>query len=207
MLESAFAMMSNYIPSAARGTKIPRVGRGHAQIVPYQAFVCADGEYVMVGSFTQNFWVATCHAIGKPEWIEDSRYLNNAERLKHREVLLADMAAIFSTKNRDEWLAILEKADVPTSPVLELHDALRSEQAESMGALMEVKGGGKSVTVAHSPLRVQQWDNPEPVMAPDMGQHTEEVLGGLLGLDAAAIQDLAQRSIIGLAGQSGRRKK
>ncbi len=207
MLDSAFAMMSNYIPSAARGTRIPRVGRGHAQIVPYQAFVCADGEYVMVGAFTQNFWIATCKALGKYEWIDDPRYRNNAARLKHRDMLLHDMAALFSQKPRDEWLAILEKADVPTSPVLELHDALRSEQASFTGALMEVGEGSERVTVARSPIRVDQWKAQAPSMAPSMGLHTEDVLSGLLGMDQSEIGDLASRSIIGLAGQSDRKGK
>ena len=54
MLDAAFAMMGNYVPSISAGlrTSIPRVGRGHAQIVPYQAFRCLDDGYVMVGAFT-----------------------------------------------------------------------------------------------------------------------------------------------------------
>ena len=204
MLDSAFAMMSNYIPSAARGERIPRVGRGHAQIVPYQAFVCSDGEFVMVGAFTQNFWKATCNALGKQEWIDDPRYINNAQRRKHRDVLLAEMAGLFRLKTRTEWLEILAKADVPTSPVLELHDALQSEQAVFNGSLMEVGEPGDSVTVARSPIRTQQWQAGTPTMAPAMGLNTEEVLTELLGLGSATIHDLAARGVIGLAGQSGR---
>ena len=204
MLDSAFAMMSNYIPAAARGERIPRVGRGHAQIVPYQAFVCSDGEFVMVGAFTQNFWKATCNALGKQQWIDDSRYINNTQRRKHRDVLLAEMADLFRLKTRAEWLEILARADVPTSPVLELHDALQSEQAVFNGSLMEVGEPGDSVTVARSPIRTQQWQVGTPTMAPAMGLNTEEVLTELLGLDSATIHDLAARGVIGLAGQSGR---
>ena len=207
MLDSAFAMMSNYIPSAARGERIPRVGRGHAQIVPYQAFVCSDGEFVMVGAFTQNFWKATCHALGKPEWIDDPRYVSNAQRRKHRAALLGEMADLFRLKPRAEWLKILGDADVPTSPVLELHDALRSEQAVFSKSLMEVGEPGDSVTVARSPIRTEQWKAAKPKMAPAMGLNTEQVLTEILGLDGATIQDLAARGVIGLAGKSERKPR
>ncbi len=82
MLDASLNMMCNYIPSVATlGQRIERLGRGHAQIVPYQAFACADGEYVMVGAFTRGFWRNLCRALGHEEWITDARFKSNPARL------------------------------------------------------------------------------------------------------------------------------
>ena len=196
MLDSAFAMMSNYLPSAARGTRIPRVGRGHAQIVPYQAFLCADDKYVMVGAFTQGFWESTCTALGKKEWLSDPRYANNKQRLIHRDVLIAEMAEIFSARPSGEWLRILEDADVPTSPVLELHEALHSEQAVHNQVLQELGENDNRIAVGRSPIKAKQWATLPPKMAPDMGANTDEVLRGILHMDSDAIQALADKKVI-----------
>jgi crotonobetainyl-CoA:carnitine CoA-transferase CaiB-like acyl-CoA transferase len=201
MLESSLNMMCNYIPSVADlDATIPRLGRGHAQIVPYQAFVCADGEYVMVGAFTRNFWLNLCGALGHPEWTTDPRFVTNAARLANRDVLIGLCAGLFAEKERAAWLAILEAADVPCSPVLELHDAVRTEQVVQGGSLEQMQGDGYSVSVSRSPIRVEAWSTPPMRMAPDLGRDTRDVLGVLLGLDDAAIAQLQTSGAIGPTG-------
>ena len=83
MLEAALNMMCNYIPAVSTlGKTIPRLGRGHAQIVPYQAFMCSDGKYVMVGAFTRAFWHNLCRALGREHWMTDPRFRSNAARFR-----------------------------------------------------------------------------------------------------------------------------
>jgi crotonobetainyl-CoA:carnitine CoA-transferase CaiB-like acyl-CoA transferase len=192
MLDAALNMQCNYIPSVAGlGAKIPRLGRGHAQIVPYQAFLCADGEYVMVGAFTRNFWINLCGALGRAEWTSDPRFATNSARLRNREVLTAEMATLFSSRPRAEWLDVLEAADVPCSPVLELNDAIRSEQVVHNGLLRDMRDGEMTATVVRSPIRVAEWGEPPCRMAPDLGRDTEAVLRDVLGLSEQAIARLA----------------
>ena len=171
MLESALNLMCNYIPSVADlGARIPRLGRGHAQIVPYQAFACADGEYVMVGAFTRNFWLNLCRAVDRDEWTSDERFATNSARLRNRKELVGMLEAVFATRPREQWLAVLEAADVPCSPVLELHEAIRSEQVLHDGSIEEIGGDGRSVSVVRSPLRVDEWGSPPLHMPPDLGR-------------------------------------
>ena len=87
------------------------MGRGHAQIVPYQAFLCADGEYLMIGAFTRGFWHSLCRALGHEEWITDPKYATNPARLANRAELVGKLEAIFATKTRDEWSEIITRAD------------------------------------------------------------------------------------------------
>jgi len=202
MLEASLNMMANYVPSVATlGARVGRLGRGHAQIVPYQAFACADGEYLMIGAFTRGFWHNLCRALGRDAWIADPRFVTNAARLANRAELVGLLEAIFATKPREAWSAIMTEADVPNSPVYELHDAIRSEQVVHLGSLIEVGEGARSVTLARSPMRVAQWgpDRVEP--APGPGRDTRAVLREVLGRDDAAIDALAAAGVVDLGAR------
>lgn len=195
MLDASMAMMANYIPSVATlGKTIPRLGRGHAQIVPYQAFLCSDGQYVMVGAFTNGFWRRLADAVGHPEWKDDPRFASNADRLAHRDVLLSTLEEIFLRRTRTEWLAVLEEADVPNSPVLELHDAIRAEQAVHNRVVQRLDGA--ELDVIKLPVESDRWSPSPATVPPVMGEHTDEVLGKLLGLDRERIDALVDAGVV-----------
>jgi crotonobetainyl-CoA:carnitine CoA-transferase CaiB-like acyl-CoA transferase len=197
MLDASLNILANYIPSVVGlDAKIPRLGRGHAQIVPYQAFACADGEYVMVGAFTRAFWHNLCRAVDREGWIEDPRFATNSARLKNRAALVGELEEIFALQPRDEWLDRLEVADVPASPVLELHDTIRLDQVAASGTLVEMSEEGRTATVARSPIRVDEWPGEPAAMAPDLGRDTSQVLRDVLELTDAEITDLAERQVI-----------
>ena len=195
MLDASMAMMANYIPSVATlGKTIPRLGRGHAQIVPYQAFLCSDGQYVMVGAFTNGFWRRLADAVGHPEWKDDPRFASNADRLAHRDVLLSTLEEIFRRRTRAEWLAVLEEADVPNSPVLELPDAIRAEQAVHNRVVQRLDGA--ELDVIKLPVESDRWSPSPATVPPVMGEHTDEVLGKLLGLDRERIDALVDAGVV-----------
>lgn len=197
MLEASLNLLANYVPSVADlGARIPRLGRGHAQIVPYQAFECADGEYVMVGAFTRNFWVSLCLALGRGEWTTDPKFATNSARLRNRDELVVLLSEIFRGKTRDEWLDVLDEADVPASPVLELNDTLQLEQVKHDGTVVEVAGDGQRVSVVRSPVRVDEWDDPPLRMPPDLGRDTVEVLTELLDLSEPDIAKLTSDGVV-----------
>jgi crotonobetainyl-CoA:carnitine CoA-transferase CaiB-like acyl-CoA transferase len=198
MLDASLAMMTNYIPSVATlGGRIPRLGRGHAQIVPYQAFVCADGHYVMVGAFTQGFWRRLAEAVGRPEWIDNPRFVSNAARVEHRDELLGLLEGIFKERTRDEWLEVLERADVPNSPVLELDEAIASEQARHNHVVQHLEADGRAVDVIKLPVGSDRWAPGAASMPPVMGEHTDQVLQELLGLDRQSVDELVEAGVVG----------
>ena len=197
MLDASFSMMANYIPSVTTlGQKVERLGRGHAQIVPYQAFLCGDGEYVMVGAFTREFWWNLCRALDRETWIKDPRFATNPARLANRDVLIGELEKIFASRPRAQWLEILDGADVPNSPVLELHDAVNSEQARHNRSMLRL---GETVQVARCPIQAAAWGDEPATPAPGLGRDTDEVLRSLLGMNTAEIAGLAERKVVALA--------
>lgn len=204
MLEASLNMMANYIPSVASlGRTIPRIGRGHAQIVPYQAFLCSDAKYVMVGAFTRAFWQNLCKVLQHPEWMTDPRFRSNPARLENRDTLVPMLEALFREKTSIEWVAILTSADVPNSTVMELHEAVDSEQVQFQKSIQTVGRGEQSIRMVRNPIRGAQW-GPDAVAqsAPEMGRDTERVLRSVLGLDDAEIQSLTDRKIVAVHAPS-----
>lgn len=196
MLDSSIALMANYIPTVVGMDKrIPRLGRGHAQIVPYQAFECSDDAYVMVGAFTQGFWRRLCDALGHPEWVQDDRFATNAKRLENREVLLPWLNEIFAQRTRDEWLAVLDEADVPNSPVLELNETLQLEQAAVNETVQVIASGDESIHTVRSPVRSGAWPRVDATLPPRIGADSYHVLSEIIGVPDDRIAKLVESSI------------
>ncbi|GAA3909285.1 CaiB/BaiF CoA-transferase family protein [Microbacterium invictum] len=191
MIDASVALLANYIPVVAgKGERIPRLGRGHAQIVPYQAFECSDGNFVMVGAFTNGFWRSLCAAVGRDEWIEDERFATNAARVEHRELLIPQIAEIMLTRTRDEWQDALDAADVPNSPVLELHETLELDQVKVNRTVQWVGEGESAVPTVRNPVRSPEWPEIEPLSPPRLGEHSVEVLREVGGMSDAEIDEL-----------------
>ena len=204
MLEASLNLMCNYIPAVVgAGAQIPRLGRAHAQIVPYQAFACAEGEYLMVGAFTRVFWQNLARALGHEEWIADERFATNSARLRNRETLVAQLEEIFAGQPRDHWLGLLERADVPASPVAELHDVVASEPVTAAHSIRTLAANGLEAKVVRSPVRVAQWREREPWMAPDLGADTRDVLSSILELSEEQVGTLLAAGVVEAAETVG----
>lgn len=201
MFDSALSLLSNFVPATVdREVPITRMGSAHPQLVPYQAFRCGDGEFLLVGAFTDAFWRRLAVAVGKPEWANDERFVTNEHRLKHRSLLVGVLSDEFRNRSRDEWSAILDEADIPNGPVLSPLEALTSEQAHSSGVLDELSDGQRVAHVVRLPLRAGAW--PRPVATgfpPRVGEDTMAVLSGRLGRTTAEVDQLIAEGVAGAA--------
>lgn len=199
MLDAALNMMCNYIPTVATlGRRIGKSGRGHATIVPYQAFMASDNNYVMVGAFTRQFWLNLCTAIGHEEWKDDPRFATNAARVNNRLILVGLIEDIFMQKPSEEWMRILTEADIPNSRVYELHEAIVSEQVQHTGSIIPISNGAVNSKVARTPVRVAEWGADRVETPPPLGSDTRAVLSEVLGLSDTDIDALASRKAIRL---------
>ena len=197
MLDAAISLMTSYVPSVAAGAPAPRpYGTGHAQIVPYQAFECSDGEHVIVGAFSNGFWRELCALIGQPELARRAEFTSNELRVAHRDELVPILAEVFLTRTQAEWLELLGQTSIPHSPVLTIADAIRSEQAAHNKTVYQVGAGDRAAQVTRFPVRNSAWPRRDDAPPPLLGEHTRDVLSKLLGMDDESIDQMIATGIV-----------
>ena len=156
LFTSTLASLINVAQSAlVTGVEAARHGNAHPQIVPYRTFPASDGDFVVAAGTDRQF-ARLAKLVGRPEWAEDPRFRANQARLANREVLERELAEIFRTEPREAWLSRLRSAGVPVGPVRGPLEALRSETARALAAV--VSSGG--VSFVASPIRVEGHEAP-----------------------------------------------
>ena len=164
---------SNYLISG----KLPkRHGNAHANIVPYQSFQASDGWFaIAVGNDRQ--FVRLCEMLDKSEIALDEKFATNSARVQNRDELIPLLRSIFITRTVNEWLADLEKAEIPCGPIQNF------EQVFSMSTVKEremlVKMDHPTIgelPLVGSPLKMSDTPVEYRLPPPLMGEHTEEVL-------------------------------
>ena len=177
------------------GFTLPRMGSASPVFVPYQCFEAAD-RYVFIGITHDRFWQAFCSTLGLENLAHDERYQNAEGRLLHRDELVIAVAAELKRYLSSEILAKLEAADVPCAPVKEVSEVMDDPQVLARGMLMDLQYPGTgNMKLAGPPFKASGIETPQPVRAPLLGEHTEEILAEL-GYGKAAIDSLEQKGVI-----------
>ncbi|MCY1403800.1 Acetyl-CoA:oxalate CoA-transferase [compost metagenome] len=183
----------NYLTT---GVAPRRLGNAHPNIVPYQDFPTADGDFILtVGNDGQ--FRKFCEVAGHPEWAEDPRFASNRERVAHRAELIPLIRQATVFRSTAEWIAALEPAGVPCGPINDLAQVFADPQVIARGLRLELPHplAGVVPQVA-SPIRLSATPVEYRNAPPLLGEHTDVVLGELLGLDAAALAELRARQVI-----------
>ncbi|MEM2870577.1 MAG: CoA transferase [Thermoplasmata archaeon] len=178
------------------GSPVPeRLGSGHQSVVPYRAFKTSNG-WLVVAVFAEKFWSSFCRALEIEHLEKDPRFSTNALRCEHREELNSILEGIFATRTTEEWLKRLAEADVPAAPIQTLDRVLSDPQIllRNMVTDIDIPGHGRIRTLGN-PVKVLG-EREEFRPPPALGQHTEEILRGLLGYSKERIEELkAKRAI------------
>lgn len=160
-------------------------------------FECADGKWLMIVALDQKFWGHLCVALEAPDLAEDPRFSRGFPRFKNRAELTPLLEAKFRSHDSMHWLARLREADVPTSIVQDYGAVTRAEQAIANGYIAEQDHPrfGKQRVVG---LHIQLSETPGAIgtAAPELGEHTDEVLRAA-GIDDARIRALSEAGVIG----------
>lgn len=137
---------ANYLAS---GVSPRRMGNGHANVVPYQAFATADGQLVIaVGNDGQ--FRKLCVILGEPGWADDARFVSNAARLAHRAELIPLLAAKIATWGAQPLSLALEAEGVPAGPINDIEGVFADPQVQARG--MRFRPEGASVDGLASPI-------------------------------------------------------
>ncbi len=198
LLDCQMAMLANQALNHLVGGKPPtRMGNGHPNLVPYQPFRAADGYFILAVGNDRQF-ADFCRVAGLEHLAADPRYAGNAGRVRHREALIPSIEAATLRRERAAWIRLLEEAKVPCGPINRIDEAFDHPQVRHRGLRLELAHPVAGVVPGvANPMRFSdtaiEYGNAPPLC----GQHTDEVLGELLGYDAARLGELRQRGAIG----------
>src|SRR5712692_6006606 len=159
----------------ATGKEPQRLGSAHPSIVPYQAFRCKDKDLVLaVGNDHQ--WTNFCRATGQERFLSDRRFSTNPSRVKNRTTLIPVLQQMFRRRDAKEWQNILDQAKVPVAPVFGIRDVVRDPHVRHRKMIV---GSGRNASRLGSPMRFYKTKPKKTGPAPQLGQHTREILAEL----------------------------
>ena len=183
----------NYLTT---GVSPQRLGNAHPNIVPYQDFPTADGDFILtVGN--DNQFRKFAEVAGRPEWSDDPRFVSNKQRVANRAVLvpLIRQATVFKTTA--EWVSQLEAVGVPCGPINDLAQVFADPQVQARGLAMQLPHAlAGLVPQVASPIRLSgtpvEYRNAPPLL----GEHTQEILERVLGFDSVAVEALREAGVL-----------
>ena len=175
-----------------------KLGTRHPTAVPFQAFPTSDGWIVVALSWgVPEQWNLLCSVLGLDSMILDDRFATAEKRTDNHAELEPILNEAFKMKTTDDWIEMLLPMHIPCGPVNSIKQVSESDQANAREMFVEVphKTLG-NVRLVNSPIKLSRTPAKIQGTAPDMGQHTNEVLESLLGLSQEAINELIEKNIV-----------
>jgi crotonobetainyl-CoA:carnitine CoA-transferase CaiB-like acyl-CoA transferase len=171
-------------------------GSGHDYTVPWQAFKARDG-YVVVATREDSFWRKLCDVLEQPQLGADPRFATNAERCRNRQLLVPHLEALFARRDVADWMERLHAAQVPASPVNHLDAAFAEAPVAESAMVLEYEHPEVGrVRVPGNPIKLSAAPATPSRPAPQLGEHTDEVLRELLGMLPGRIAELRARGAV-----------
>lgn len=181
------------------GFAIPRMPRRYAANPLWNHYRCADDRWICLGMLQPDrYWADFVRVLGRPELATDERFATLQARAANAGAAVEIFDEIFATRSRAEWISILRAGgdfiftavnsvdDLPSDPQVLANDYIVNVEHPQFGTTQAV---GIPVRLSETPGKVR-------ATAPELGQHTEEVLVELLGYDWEAIGVLKERGVI-----------
>ena len=203
LLDTQVAMLANLGANYLVSDQAPgRMGNAHQNIVPYQVFEVAPRadsgkDFIILAVGNDGQYAKFCEVAGRPDLASEPRFVKNADRVRHRAELVPLLEAVMKTRPKADWLSALEAAKVPCGAINSLDEVFADPQVQARGMVTHWQHPLRAdLPLVSSPIKLEKTpvrtDRPPPML----GQHTDEVLGELLGVDAARLATLRDRQVI-----------
>ncbi|XP_050096596.1 succinate--hydroxymethylglutarate CoA-transferase [Anopheles aquasalis] len=184
---------SNYL-NANKEAK--RWGTAHESIVPYEAFQTRTG-YITLGCGSDAQFVDLCRLLGMKELAQDVRFANNRARVEHRRELIELLSNILRGKSSAEWMELFETASFPVGPINSMKEVFDDRHVKAIGMVKTIQHPtAGEVKLVGPPVVYSEAKNEIASVPPLLGQHTDEVLRGLLGYGDEQMKHLRESKII-----------
>jgi len=197
MLDTHVAWLANQgMNYLATGENPPRLGNQHPNISPYQEFPTKDG-YIILAVGNDPTFERFCKAFGQEHLLADERFATNPKRVANRDLVTATLTPVMKTRTTTEWVAALEAQKIGCGPINTLAEVFADPHVQARGMTLEMAhGSGATVKVIANPVKLSATPPTYRSAPPVLGEHTEEVLSGLLGMGAEEIAALRGKAIL-----------
>ena len=197
MLDSVAALLTYQAGIYFATDKAPaRLGNRHPTIVPYETLEAGDGELVVAVGNDQ-LWHTFCRLLGADKLADDPRFATNKDRVERREELRPILVARLQSRTAADWIERLTEAGIPCGAVRDLAEVFSDPQIVDRAMVVAldhpVAGAIRTLGV---PVKLDDTPGSVRTPPPTLGQHTEEILTHMLGLDMDAIARLREAGAV-----------
>ena len=164
--------------------------------MPYGIFPAKDGS-IVAACLTNSFWGRICNALAMPEYADDPRYDSLEKRRDAREEVNELVASRTREHTIDELSAAFEAHHVAYAPILGITEALAQPQAAARNLVVETEHQVLgAIPIVNRPFRFPGAEKVVPEAPPVLGQHTDDILGDVLGLAPERIAALRAAGVV-----------
>ncbi|MBZ0218528.1 MAG: CoA transferase [Fimbriimonadaceae bacterium] len=197
MLDSMLSMQLTGLSRQLYSGETPRpVGNRHPVTYPVDTFATKTGDIVMV-CFSDTLFRELGEVMGTPDLADDARFKTNADRNLHEDKLRTLISNWTTTKTQDEAIQALIEVRIPAAPVWNLKQVVESDHTKSRRLIIDgahQKFG--AVPLVSQPVKFSDSNAASEPTTPMLGEHTDEILSGIVGLSDEAIAVLKQKKAI-----------
>ena len=174
-----------------------RTGNRLANSAPLDNYATADGEYVCIAAAGAVLFPRLCEAMSRPELLDDERFATLEQRARHGDEINDVVAEWCSARTAAEIEATCVEHQVPVSRVYAVDEIVADPHVQARGSIVEVDDPELGPVKQQAPVpRLDRTPLTVPRGAPRLGEHTNEVLSGLLGMTAEEIEGLRRDGVV-----------
>ncbi len=195
--EAVFNVLEAMVPEYhRRGVVRQPTGAALTGVVPSNTYPTVEGSWVVIGANNAANFERLMRAVERPDLAADPALAHNAGRVARQDEIDAAIAAWTGVRPLAAVLEALAAAAVPAGPINSIADISADPHFRARGLFEEVEVGGRPLEVPAMAPRLSATPGRTRRAGPDLGEHTREVLQGLLGLADAEIEDLRRRHVV-----------
>ena len=197
MLDSLVAVLENAVVRYFATGEAPKpLGARHPAITPFEAFASADG-HVIIALGNDTLWAKFCEHVERQELISDERFQTNADRTENHSELFPILSEIMSQRKTDDWIDSLGVIGVPCGPINTMDKVVSHPQVQAREMITRIahRMTGE-VEVPGMPIKLSKTPGNVDAPAPSLGEHTTEVLTGLLRMHPDEVEQLRRDGVI-----------